>query len=151
MNQIRLHRSEQSAHVTFTNVATVSSGSTDLDHHLPPAEELLHLFRDLVVAADGILAVAAPARLVLLELQMRHGSVDAANLTVRPALHTVAAAEALQSRDRNGHRLGERERRHSQEGAAGYESEVKPSIHMDKLRGRHSHDMIRSKSRNNQE
>lgn len=75
-----------------------------LDHHFAPPEELVHLLRDLIVAGGGLVGVALP-RLVLLELQVGHGSVDATDLPVRPPLHAVTAAQPLQSRHRYVHCL----------------------------------------------
>ena len=76
-----------------------------LNHDPAPTEQFLHLVGNLGVHSNPPGPVDTPPRLILLELQVRHGPIDTADLTVRPTLDPVSAAEALQRRYRDVHRL----------------------------------------------
>lgn len=104
------HKQTTAFHAQITTFPPIQPRRQNhLDHHFAPSEKLLHLLGDLVVACVGFVAIVS-SRLVLLELQVCHGSINAADLPVRPALHPVTPAQPLKSRHRYVHRLTDKTR-----------------------------------------
>lgn len=75
-----------------------------LYHDLSPPKELLHLVRYMRILALSA-GLHGPPILVLLELQVVQGSVDAADLSVGPTLHSMTTAQPFQSRHGDAHGL----------------------------------------------
>lgn len=76
-----------------------------LNHDPSPPEKFLHLIRHERIRQLSALAIRPPSLLILLAFQMRHGSVYAADLSVRPTPDSMPSAQALKRSDRDVHRL----------------------------------------------
>lgn len=66
---------------------------------MSPAKQLLHLIRYLGIPPLAIVRAQNLSLVLLLEFQVRHRSVDAADLPVWPAPHSMPTTQSFQSRD----------------------------------------------------
>lgn len=90
-------------------LSTIPRHLFHLYHDVSPAKQFLHLACYLGISSFAVVCAQNLGLVLLLKLQVRHGSVDATDLPVWPAPHSMPTAQPFQSRDRDVHGLVKKE------------------------------------------